>query len=167
MVRSVATTGTTERAVPPGDVIRLPRAGRAWRVLLFAVLTSLFLAGTAVGQDDWWPFGPWRMFSTSTPPSSAVYALRIEVQTAGAAGWQPAALTPSSVGLNRAEVEGRIPEMTAQPAILATLARSHSRLRPDEPSWQAIRVVRREVLLADGAPTGAVREKTLAQWSRP
>jgi hypothetical protein len=131
------------------------------------VLTALFLGGTFVGQDDWWPFSPWRMFSTSTAPSGSVTALRIDVLIGDDPTWQPAPLTPSAVGLNRAEVEGRIPEITSHPEMLGTLAHSHSRLRPDEPAWRAIRVVRHEVQLANRAPTGVVRDTTLAQWSAP
>lgn len=134
-------------------------------MLLLLALTAMFLAGTAVGNDDWWPFGPWRMFSTSTPPSGSVVSLRIEVQHDNDPTWQIAPLTPNAVGLNRAEVEGRIPEMTADPALLGTLARSHSRLRPDEPPWHAVRVIRNEVLLSAGAPTGAERETVVVQWS--
>jgi hypothetical protein len=154
-----------EAEVSADDVIRLRPVSRGWRVLLLLVLTGLFLAGSAVGQDDWWPFGPWRMFSTSTPPSSSVTSLRIEVREGDDPGWQPAPLNPKSVGLNRAEIEGRIPEMTARPAMLGTLARSHSQLRPKEPPWRAVRVVRTEVLLSDGAPTGEIKETQLVAWT--
>jgi len=156
-----------ERDVPPNDVIRLPRTGRAWRALLLLAVSALFVAGTWVGQDDWWPFSPWRMFSTSTSPSGSVTAMRIDVLIGDDPTWRPAPLAPSAVGLNRAEVEGRIPQITSNPAMLGTLARSHSQLRPDEPAWRAVRVVKHEVLLQNRAPTGAVRDTTLAQWSAP
>ncbi len=52
------------------EIVRLPVIARAWRIALLALLTAGFLAGSAVGQDDWWPFSPWRMFSTSTGPSA-------------------------------------------------------------------------------------------------
>jgi hypothetical protein len=136
-------------------------------VLLLLMLATLFLAGTAVGQDDWWPFGPWRMFATSTAPSGSIYSLRIEVRAGDDPSWRMAPLTPASVGLNRAEIEGRIPQIMTDPAILGTLARSHSRLRPSEPQWRAVRVVRSEVLLSDGSPTGAVRDTPLVQWTAP
>jgi hypothetical protein len=149
------------------DDLRLPLAGRLWRALLLLVLAALFLAGTAVGQDDWWPFGPWRMFANSTAPSGSVYSLSIEVRAGDDPDWRPASLTPTSVGLNRAEVEGRIPEMTADPAMLGTLAQAHGRLRPDEPAWRAVRVVRTQVVLSGGTPTGEVRTNTLAAWPAP
>jgi hypothetical protein len=154
-------------AVTDAEVIRLPRRARAWRVVLLLVVGALFAAGTAIGDDHWWPFGPWRMFSTSTPPSGAVVALSLEVQTGPNAAWTPAGLSLSSVGLNRAEVEGRIPEMTAHPEILATLARTHARLRPSDRPWTGVRVVRNETLLKDGAPTGERRSRVLAEWIGP
>jgi hypothetical protein len=160
-------TTTVSQTQPSDDVIRVSPAGRGWRLLLCLVLTALFLAGTAVGQDDWWPFGPWRMFANATPPSGSVISLRVEVQVDGDPAWQIAPLTPSAVGLNRAEVEGRIPQMTARPAMLGTLADSHARLRPKAPPWRAVRVVRNEVLLTDGVPNGATRDTVLAQWTAP
>jgi hypothetical protein len=148
-----------------GDVIALSWTGRAWRSLLLLALAALFLAGTAVGQDDWWPFGPWRMFAASTSPSGSVHSLRIEVQEGTDPAWRPADLEPSSVGLNRAEVEGRVPALTADPELLGTLAVAHSRLRPEQPAWRAIRVVDRQILLSDGTPTGEVRDTVLADWT--
>ena len=162
---SVVETSTAADAHAADDVIRLRRVGRGWRVLLLLVLTSLFLAGTAVGQDDWWPFSPWRMFANATPPSGSVISLRIEVQRDSDPAWQVAPLTPTTVGLNRAEVEGRIPQMTAEPAMLGTLAASHARLRPKDSPWHAVRVVRNEVLLTDGVPNGSVRDTVLAEWT--
>ena len=149
------------------EPIRLSPLGRAWRVVLVLLLTAGFLAGSLVGQDDWWPFSPWRMFSTSTPPSASVVSLRIDVQSGSDRSWQPASLNPHTVGLNRAEVEGRIPQMTADPAILGTLAEAHSRLRPDDPVWRGVRIVRHEVVLADRVPTGEIRESTVIEWTAP
>ena len=149
---------------PAAEVLRLPAFARAWRAVLLLVVAALFVGGTAIGNDDWWPFGPWRMFATATAPSGSVYSLAIEVQIGNDPVWQPADLTPTSVGLNRAEVEGRVPQMTADPAMLGTLARTHARLRPDAPPWRAVRVVRNEVLLSHGAPTGQVRSSTVVSW---
>ncbi len=94
----------------------------------------------------------------------SVTSLRIDVQVGTDLTWKPASLNPWTVGLNRAEVEGRIPQMTADPTILGTLAASHSELKPDEPAWRGVRVVRHEVLLADRKPTGEIRETTVVEW---
>ena len=145
-------------------VERLPAGRKALLTVLLLALTGLFLAGTVVGQDDWWPFGPWRMFATSTAPSGAIYSLSIEVQEGDDPEWVPAPLTPTTVGLNRAEVEGRVPQMTRDPGMLGTLARSHAKLQPGQAPWHGVRVVRNQVMLSGGTPTGEVRHSTLAAW---
>jgi hypothetical protein len=54
--------------------------------------------------------------------------------------------------------------MTRDPDMLGTLARSHAKLRPHEAPWSAVRVVRTQVMLAGGTPTGEVRRSTLVAW---
>src|SRR3954464_15118680 len=117
----------TERSGAGGEapVLRLGARARGWRALLLAALAVAFVAGSVVGQDTWWPFSPWRMFSTSTPPSGAVVAMAVEVRTATDPRGRPADLPPSSIGLNRAEVEGRVPQIQSEPERLRTLALAH------------------------------------------
>ena len=77
----------------------------------------------------------------------------------------PAPLTPANVGLNRAEVEGRLDLIKGDPSVLGTLAASHGRLRPEQEPWIGIRVVIRRFLLKDGALTGESRDETVAEWT--
>lgn len=147
--------------------LTLGRAGIVWRSVLAGLLAVAFLAGTAVGQDSWWPFGPWRMYATATPPTGGVAVLAIEVRTADDGSWRPAPLEPASTGLNRAEIEGRIPAVLADPGMLGALARTHSRLRPEEPAWVGVRVVRVERVLVDRRPTGEVRRTVVVTWPAP
>ena len=147
---------------------RLGLTGRTWRAVALLAFAVLFCAGSLVGDDDWWPFGPWRMFSTSQAATGSVWSTEIEVQTADARGqWVPAPLTPENVGLNRAEIEGRIPQIQADPSRLGTLARSHAALRPSSAQWTALRVVRRLIVVVDRKPTGEVRTEVLAHWEAP
>ncbi|MGA8977523.1 MAG: hypothetical protein WB473_00235 [Pedococcus sp.] len=151
----------------PGAV-RLGTAARTWRAVVVLGLVVLFCAGSLVGNDHWWPFSPWRMFSTSQAATGAVWSTGIEVQTADAPGtWVSAPLTPGNTGLNRAEIEGRIPQIEADPARLGTLARSHAQLRPNAPAWTALRVVSRQIVVVDRKPTGEVRTQVRAQWEAP
>ena len=153
-----------DQAVDP-DVVRLGARAKAWRAAVVVALTALFCAGSLVGDDHWWPFSPWRMFSTSQAATGSVISTGIEVQTADAPGeWVRAPLTPENVGLNRAEVEGRIPQIVGHPDRLGTLAASHAELRPDAPAWTGLRVVRRQIVVVDRKPTGEVRSQVLAQW---
>ena len=156
---------TTQPEAPADDVLGV--RSRAWRVVVLAALTAVFVAGSVVGQDDWWPFSPWRMFSTSQAPTGAVIAMGLEVQTATDPTWVTAPVTPETVGLNRAEVEGRSGRIAADPSLLATLAASHTRLRPSAPAWTAVRLVRHETVVVDRRPTGVVRTTEIARWARP
>jgi hypothetical protein len=163
-VPDVVAIDTKAAPEAPVEVVRLPAVGRAWRIALLLVVAGLFLGGTFKGTDDWWPFGPWRMFATSTAPSGSVISLAIQVQIGNDLSWRPADLSPRSVGLTRAEVEGRVPQMISDPALLGTLAHTHSRLRSHAPAWHGVRVVRNEVMLSGGAPTGQIRTTTVASW---
>lgn len=149
----------------PGETVRLSRVGRAWRGVLLVTLTVLFGLGSAVGDDPWWPVGPWRMFSTSTSPDRAVVSTIIEVRTDDAPQeWVPGAMNRWTVGVNRAEVEGRLDEIREDPAMLATLAQTRAVLRPDEPAWTAIRVVFERTHLSGGKPTGEVTREVVVTW---
>ncbi len=164
----MAIGGRARTAPPAAPAVDVLGAGsRAWRVVVLAALTAVFVAGSVVGQDDWWPFSPWRMFSTSQAPTGAVVAMAIEVRTGTDPTWVVAPLTPESVGLNRAEVEGRSGRIAADPSLLATLAASHARLRPSAPAWTAVRLMRRETVVVDRRPTGEMRTTEVARWAAP
>jgi len=152
-------------AGPSQAVARLGPLARGWRVAVAAALAGGYLAGSLVGQDSWWPFGPWRMFATSTAPTGDVTVLALQVAAAADPAWRDSALTPADIGLNRAEVEGRQVELAADPRILRTLASAHARLHPRDPAWTGIRLVRRATVLRDGRPTGELRESVLVQWT--
>ena len=156
---------TTRPATPVADELGV--RSRAWRVVVLAALTAVFVTGSVVGQDDWWPFSPWRMFSTSQAPTGAVIAMALEVRTKTDPTWVEAPITSETVGLNRAEVEGRSTRIVTDPALLATLAASHARLRPSAPAWTAVRLVRRETVVVDRRPTGEVRTTEVARWAAP
>ncbi|MFC7486849.1 hypothetical protein ACOCJ7_11470 [Knoellia sp. CPCC 206453] len=148
------------------EPLRLGRVAKAWRAVLTVVLVALFCAGSLVGNDHWWPFSPWRMFSTSQAATGSVWSTGIEVRTADApAEWIPAPLSPANVGVNRAEIEGRIPQIKADPARLGTLAESHARLRPHSAPWLGLRVVVHKIVVVDRKPTGEVETDVLAEWS--
>jgi len=152
-------------AEPPHGALRLGRRGRAWRAGLVVLLTVGYVSGSLVGDDHWWPLGPWRMFSTSTSPNASVTVSALQVQVAGDPAWRDTSLSPPNVGLNRAEVEGRQDQILADPAMLATLADAHARLSPDDDPWTGVRLVRRSTVLADRAPTGETRERVVAEWT--
>lgn len=149
-------------------MITLGRWGRAWRGALFGLLCAGLALGALVGDDHWWPLGPWRMYATSQATTGSIWSTGIEVRLASdPERWQPAPLSPANVGLNRAEVEGRIPLITSRPEVLGTLARSHAELRPDSDPWVGLRVVRHHIVVVDGQVTGEDEAEVLAEWAAP
>ncbi|MGH3380984.1 MAG: hypothetical protein ACRDP6_40245, partial [Actinoallomurus sp.] len=120
--------------------------------------------GSLVGNDPWWPFGPWRMFATATKPTGAVSVMAVEVQTAENRQWTGVGLSPPSIGLNRAEIEGQVPQIVHDPSRLGTLAKSHAELRPNSPRWTDVRLVRRSTVIKNSRPTGQLRTQVLAVW---
>ena len=149
-----------------GPVVRLSAGRRAVRTTVTLVVAALLTAGTLWGGDDVFPFGPFRMFATSSATTGAISVAAIEVRTAPG-DWQPAPLTLRTVGMNRAEVEGQMLRMEAEPELLGSLAGAYARLHPGAEPWVGVRLKRRSTVILDGVPTGEVREAVLAEWTRP
>lgn len=158
-------------AYPSGvstGVVELSRASRTWRTLVVLGLTTMFCLGSIIGDDPWWPFSPWRMFSTSTKATGSVISTEIEVRTPETDGqWVPGTINPWTVGINRAELEGRMEDVKADPSQLGTLAESHAVLKPSQPEWTGIRVVRRQSVIVDRKPTGEKLTTVVVTWEKP
>lgn len=142
----------------------LTAGGRRVRAAVTAMVALLVLAGTLVGQDDDFPFGPFRMYSTRDDPNGRVVSTRVEaVDRTGAVR----IVDEGSTGLKRAEVEGQVGRFRADPALLGALARAHGRLRPDEPAFVEVRVVEKAYDLRDSRPTGSSTDRVVVQWRAP
>ena len=142
----------------------LTSAGRRARVAVTLVLAALTVAGTLVGQDDDFPFGPFRMYSTRDDPDGTVVSTRVEARDARG---RLRTVDERSTGLRRAEVEGQVRRFVADPELLGALSRAHDRLRPDEPPFTEVRVVERVYELRDSRPTGEESERVVVTWRAP
>ena len=142
----------------------LSATGRRARVAVTLLLAVLTLAGTFVGQDDDFPFGPFRMYSTRDDPNGTVVSTRVE---AIAPDGRVLVVDERSTGLKRAEVEGQVQRFRADPALLGALSRAHDRLRPDEAPYAEVRIVELRYVLRDSRPTGEQTEQVVASWRRP
>ncbi len=139
--------------------------GRVIRAVVTVGVAALLTAGTVLGDDHWYPVGPFRMFSTATSPDGFVSSVSLEVRTAGG-DWRRSALAPQNVGVNRAEVEGRQPELEADPSLLGDLAAAHARLHPGDEPWSAVRAVKNRTEIRGGRPTDQVTRTVVATWER-
>lgn len=142
----------------------LTAAGRRTRTGVTLLVAALVLLGTFVGEDDDFPFGPFKMYSGRQDPDGLVLATRVEaVDRLG----RLRVVDERSTGLRRAEIEGQAQRFRAEPALLGLLADAHAALRPEEPALVEVRVVERTYRLRDSRPTGEQAERVVARWQAP
>jgi hypothetical protein len=133
------------------------------RTAATVALVGLLLWGTVLGQDDAFPFGPFRMYATRDAPEGWVLSTRVEaVDSTG----RVLVVPETATGLRRAEIEGQVGRFRSDPSLLAAISRAHDRLHPGEPSYDEVRVVERRYMLRDSRPTGEQTERVVASWSR-
>lgn len=137
--------------------------GRVVRVVVTLALGAGIVSGAVWGEDDDFPFGPFRMYATSRELDEPVGDTQVHaVDTAG----REIRLVQELSGLRRAEIEGQLDRLRADPALLGLLAQSYSRRYPDRPQLRQIRVVVAWSELRDGKPTGEVLTGEVVEWVR-
>lgn len=139
----------------------LTARSRAVRLLSTLVAAALLLAGTLWGQDDHFPFGPFRMYSTSHPPDQPAPDTRVEgVDVAGAV----IPLDEARTGIRRAEIEGQQGRYAAEPARLGEVAQAYAIRNPAAPALVEVRIVIRWHEIRAGRPTGHSADETVVSW---
>ncbi|MFC8615372.1 hypothetical protein ACFT9M_02975 [Micromonospora purpureochromogenes] len=135
--------------------------GRAVRLGATALGLALLLAGTLWGVDDHFPFGPFRMYSTSEPPNAPAPDTRVEgVDRTGAV----IALGQEATGIRRAEIEGQQDRYAADPTLLRQVADAYAERHPGAPELIEVRIVIRWYGIHQGRPTGRWTDETTVRW---
>lgn len=135
--------------------------GRWTRAVLTVAGALLLLAGTFWGQDDDFPFGPFRMYSTAPGPNQAATDTRVEgVDVAG----RVVALTETNSGIRRAEIEGQQAAYVADPARLRQVADAYAARNPAAPALREVRLVVRSHGVRHSRPTGTWSDQVVADW---
>ncbi|MGH3682035.1 MAG: hypothetical protein ACRDT2_17505 [Natronosporangium sp.] len=142
---------------------RLTRRGRAVRLAVTAVAAGLLLAGTVWGEDDHFPFGPFKMYASAVDPDAPAEDTRLEATDAAG---QTVLLTPANTGFRRAEFEGQLGRFEQQPELLATVLDAYQRRNPAAPHPVEVRLVVRWHEVRDFEVTGAWHDEVLATWRR-
>jgi hypothetical protein len=142
----------------------LTTSGRRVRAAGFVLGLVLLVAGTVAGQDDHFPFGPFRMYSTADDPDGRV--LSTYLQAVDADGVVVDRVGEAHIGLRRAEYEGQLSRVVVQPEVLAELAEVFAVRHPDRPEWVEVSVVQTAYELVGGVPQGETAE-VLATWTAP
>ncbi|OMQ14892.1 hypothetical protein A7K94_0213355 [Modestobacter sp. VKM Ac-2676] len=144
-----------------GEVERLSPGGRRVRLAAAATVLALLLAGTVWGDDDAFPFGPFRMYSTRANPDTPVISTRVVGLTPAGAEVR---LSGGEVGLRRAEFEGQLPRIHEDPSLLGLLADSYAERNPAAEELVEVQVVQRRIDLEDGQRTGDVTDRVLIEY---
>jgi len=143
---------------------RLSATGVRIRVTVTVIVVALLLYGTVYGQDDFFPFGPFRMYSTADKLDSPVADTRFEgVQADGTV----VTLNEVNTGIRRAEIEGQLPQIRQHPELLRSVDEAYERRNPGAPRLVVIRVIVRWHALHGGKQTGAYTDEPAATWSVP
>lgn len=143
------------------EVLPLTPAARGRRTAAVFVVLALLLTGSVWGDDDAFPFGPFRMYSTRTDPDAAVISTRAVGMTATG---DEVKLSGGQVGLRRAEFEGQVRRIAEHPELLGLLADAFAESHPDAPELVSVRVVQRRHQLSDGKPTGDHEDRVVAEY---
>jgi hypothetical protein len=143
---------------------QLTERGRRVRVLSALAGVILLLAGTFWGQDDDFPFGPFRMYSTAPDPDGDAKDTRVEgVDATG----RTVPLTEANTGIRRAEIEGQQGAYEQEPARLRQVADAFAERSPAAPQLREVRIVVRWHDVENSRPTGEWRDEVVADWVRP
>lgn len=139
----------------------LTRRGRLVRLVATALGAALLLAGSIWGDDDHFPFGPFRMYASAVDPDAPTIDTRLEGTTADG---ETLLLDEYNTGLRRAEIEGQLERFRADPGLLGAVAEAYARRNPDAPPLREVRIVIRWHEVRDFQPTGRSREELVASW---
>jgi hypothetical protein len=129
---------------------------RARRNVAAAALIAGLVAGTVVWQtDDTWPLAQMRMF-----PGGGESAIAIVIIEAKLADGRTKEMNPFAFHLKRAEIEGQMDRIRADPRMLGDLARRYNDTVADDERIVELMLKRREA-----APGGRKRTETeLVRW---
>jgi hypothetical protein len=142
----------------------LSGTGRAWRLGAVAAAAGLLLYGSAGGSDDLFPFGPMSQYSFRIDPDGEVRALWVEADLADGSHRRLDISNADDIGVARAELEGQLDRIIADPSRLAELADAWANLHPDRPELRRITVGQDVVELHDGREAGH-RSDVFTSWS--
>jgi hypothetical protein len=146
------------------EVVRLSPGARRTRLVAAVAVLAVIVGGTVWGDDDAFPFGPFRMYSTRADPNAPVVSTRVVGLTAAG---EEVRLSGGQVGLRRAEFEGQLPRIEAHPELLGLLADSYAEKNPDAKELVEVQVVQRHFELSGGQQTGAFDDRVIVEFDLP
>jgi hypothetical protein len=146
----------------PEQLVALRRSGRVWRLAVTVAAATAILYGTVTGAEKMFPAGPMTQYAFYVPPDGRVDSIQVFADTT--AGTHVAVhLSPSGVGIKRADIEIQLPAIERDPSLLRTIAVAQRRLHPDEPQYVRLYVVDTVIPLRHRVPQPS-RTEVLVTW---
>jgi len=143
----------------------ISRWSLGWRVAAALIGIGALLNGSLRMSDDGWPFGPLSQYAFSPAADSSIVITRVEGQLADGRRID-LPLRVGVSGISRAEIEARIPRITADPALLGSVVDGWTARQPDEPELLQVWLVQDETHLVRGRQ-GPIRLVELVTWVVP
>ncbi|WP_435298483.1 hypothetical protein [Timonella sp. A28] len=163
-VNETSTDKNTENLSKNPDIKPLSTTSRSWRFALAALGFVILCFGQIFNTNDWFPLGSLSQYSYGRPLDSPTRSVRIiAVNTEGNDIRVP--LNAKGVGVGRAEVEGQLDAIIADPSKLEGLARAWHGLHPESPQFTHLTMERVTSYVKDGKPTGQSDVEFLAEWT--
>jgi len=147
----------------PAATLTLTRRGRALRLAAAAAAGAAILYGTVTGAEKMFPAGPMTQYAFYVAPNGQVDSIQVFADTT-AGTHVPVHLSPSGVGIKRADIEIQLPAIERNPSLLRTIAVAQRRLHPDQPQYVRLYVVDTVVPLRHRVPQPA-RTVVLVTWT--
>lgn len=140
----------------------LTAGGRRARAAATAIVIGVLLAGGLWGDDDHFPFGPMRMYSTTNAPSGRVHVIRFEGVTETG---QSVDISTGSFGMRPAEIDGQMDRFRADPGLLRHLVTAYESISEGEPRLVELRLLIGVHTLRNRKSV-SYSEDVVARWSR-
>ena len=140
-------------------------ASLAWRITATVLGIGLLLNGSLRMSDDAWPLGPLSQYAFSPPRDATIVITRVEGLLAdGRRIDLPRRV--ETAGISRAEIEARIPQITANPSLLRSVTDGWTSRHAADPPLLRVWLVQDQTRLVDGR-VGPIRLVELAAWELP
>lgn len=140
-------------------------ASLAWRITATVLGIGLLLNGSLRMSDDAWPLGPLSQYAFSPPRDATIVITRVEGLLADGRRID-LPLRVETAGISRAEIEARIPQISADPSLLRSVTDGWTSRHSAEPPLLRVWLVQDQTRLVDGR-VGPIRLVELAAWELP
>jgi hypothetical protein len=149
----------------PGAIHRLSRGSRTWRVLAAFAGIAALVHGTIADSDDYFPFGSMAQYATAHDLDAKVNSTYMLADTEGGRQKVRVPLNATGTGIGRAEVEGQLDRLVADPSLLQTIADAYRAIHPDRDQYTTLYLMRDTYQLRDGYQSGPPITVELARWT--